>query len=434
MRISSHRKANHSRFVIRAAIVACFAVVSTSHSALYGQDAGVNDKWTDSTGKKTIDATFVKLEGVTLTLRKPDGKEIPIPLSKLDDKSRIRARALAKEMAEAAARSAAASVNSSGDGSASSGESTPEVSFPSSPSAQQFFEVVQKEIEKDNWLVVWDALPPTKQNQIQEVVRLAASKVEQRTMDQIKRFRSNMISALQSKKSFVLNSKALPVPPNDRAMIEKLYDPVVAFVESAVSPEFLETSNLKEKSLRDLLDKYFRATMATNKALEAAMKGLPLPPQLAGAIGVKPSIKVEQANDKEATISFSLPQQPAMKVQFVPMEGKWFPKDAVAGWEQAMAQVQSAIQSADPKKIHQGVGQVMLIANGALGAFSAAETQEDFDAALQQVKGMVPSMPGMGPPGMGPPGMPGMGPPGMPPGNAPAQEGGRPGRPSFTPQ
>jgi hypothetical protein len=54
------------------------------------------DKWTDSSGTKTVEADFVKLEGIQLTLKSSDGKEIVIPLYKLDSNSRLLARRLVK--------------------------------------------------------------------------------------------------------------------------------------------------------------------------------------------------------------------------------------------------------------------------------------------------------------------------------------------------
>jgi hypothetical protein len=54
------------------------------------------DKWTDSSGTRTVEADFVKLEGIQLTLKSSDGKEIVIPLYKLDSNSRLLARKLAK--------------------------------------------------------------------------------------------------------------------------------------------------------------------------------------------------------------------------------------------------------------------------------------------------------------------------------------------------
>jgi formylglycine-generating enzyme required for sulfatase activity len=54
------------------------------------------DKWIDSSGTKTVEADFVKLDGIQLTLKNSDGKEIVIPLYKLDSNSRLLARRLAK--------------------------------------------------------------------------------------------------------------------------------------------------------------------------------------------------------------------------------------------------------------------------------------------------------------------------------------------------
>ena len=59
------------------------------------QSQGKDEEWTDISGKKTVIAEFIRLEGVQLILRKADGKELVIPLNKLDDKSRIKARAIA---------------------------------------------------------------------------------------------------------------------------------------------------------------------------------------------------------------------------------------------------------------------------------------------------------------------------------------------------
>ena len=55
-----------------------------------------SDKWTNSSGTKTIEAEFVKLDGIQLTIKTSDGKEVVIPLFKLENTSRLLARKLAK--------------------------------------------------------------------------------------------------------------------------------------------------------------------------------------------------------------------------------------------------------------------------------------------------------------------------------------------------
>ena len=71
-------------------------VVMSPQNSMAQEKSAITQSWTDSTGKRTIEAEFVKLDGVQLLLRKMDGKEVTLPLYKLDDKSRLRARSIAK--------------------------------------------------------------------------------------------------------------------------------------------------------------------------------------------------------------------------------------------------------------------------------------------------------------------------------------------------
>lgn len=54
-------------------------------------------KWTDKTGKFTVVAKFISLNGDVVVLEKQDGKQAKVPLSRLGDFDQRRARALAKQ-------------------------------------------------------------------------------------------------------------------------------------------------------------------------------------------------------------------------------------------------------------------------------------------------------------------------------------------------
>jgi len=120
---------------------------------------------------------------------------------------------------------------------------------------------------------------------------------------------------------------------------------------------------------------------------------------------------------KIENISASQVMVPGMG-KFVLSEGRWLPEEMLKSWNQFMGQATQAVQSSDPKAIHKAVGQGIFAANLSMGAFVAAETQQDFDDALQQLMGMAsmmqgmmaggPGGPGAGPGGFGPsPGGPG---------------------------
>jgi hypothetical protein len=174
---SSQSKRNQNRQCCKVfALVLAAGAFSTcgilDSSLLFSQEK--TQSWTDSTGKKNIEANFVRLNGVSLILRKPDGQEITVPLSKLDDKSRLRARALAKAP-PSRPKGAEKDSSDTGSGSSSGGASespkewaseTP-VIFEENQTAEQFIAVLDQELKKQNVLVFWDLLPSKKQTEVQ---------------------------------------------------------------------------------------------------------------------------------------------------------------------------------------------------------------------------------------------------------------------------
>ncbi len=361
---------------------------------LPAKTATAQDSWTDISGDKTLKAEFVKLEGVQLTLRKEDGKEIVLPLSKLDDKSRLKARAMAKN-----------GGNSVSDSSSSSKDSTSPknfapVSFPSNPTAQEFMDIVMRELKNENPMVVWDALPASKQKQVQEIFKLAASRVEQRTLNVVKKFRGDLLTALRSKKQFILNSRAIPLPPG----FAKSFDPLVALIEAYVPNEWMDVSYLQQADVRDLLSSYVANVVHKAKEVE---KTMPSDSPFKSMLNQTPAeAKVESVSSTEAMIALIVPGQPEAPAKFVLSEGRWLPEAVLANWDQSMAQAKQVLDQANPKEIHQRVVQAMTIANGSLGAFSLVETQEDFDNVIGQLGPMLSGLAGGLSPGGGGPGVP----------------------------
>lgn len=375
-------------FVLAASLVLFALTVS---NAMAQDRPQALEGWTDSSGEKTLSAEFVKLEGVNLTLRKADGKEIVLTLNKLDDKSRLKARAMAKN-----------------GGKAPLAKSTEPVSFPSSPAAQEFMDIVLREFKNENPMVIWDALPSSKQKQVQEVVNLASSRVEQRTMNLVKKFRADLLTALRDKKQFVLNSSALPIPPDQKDVLARSYDSLVAMLEVYVPVEWLDASYLQKTELRDVLSSYVHNVVLKGKDVE---NSLPSTSPYKSMFSRMPlEAKVESVSANEAMVTLVTPGQPEIPSKFILSEGRWLPSDVLANWDQSMGQATGVLGQLDPKVIHQSVGQGLLVANGILGSISVAESQQEFDEAIGQLMGMVKMIPGMAggampsPPGNAPPG------------------------------
>ena len=359
----------------------------------FGQKA---DNWTDSTGEKTVVAEFVKLDGIQLTLRKADGKEIILPLSKLDDKSRLRARALAKSGIGDSSSSSTTSTSSTSGASAGSSKTTSTKSsdpvlFPSNATAQEFIDIVLRELKNENPIVVWDVLPTAKQKKIEEVFKLATTRVEQKTLNLIKKFRAELLTTLRTKKQFVLNSKALPIPPDQKTVLTNSYDAIVGMLEAIIAVEWLDASYLQNAQMRDLLSAYMDAV---DKKKNELQNSLPNDSPIKAMLMSKPqSANVENVSPTVAMVALVVPGQPSAPAKFVLSEGRWLPEDVVTNWDQVMSQATGVLQAANAKEIHTKVGQALLIANGLLGSISTAETQEEFDERIGELMGMAGGMP-----------------------------------------
>lgn len=457
--ISSYSKRNQNRqwrkaFTLALATGAFSACGFFDCSPLFSQEK--TQSWTDSTGKKNIEADFVRLNGVSLILRKPDGQEITVPLSKLDDKSRLRARALAKappsRTKAADGDSADTNSGSSSDAAISSAKewaSETPVVFEENQTAEQFVAVLDQELKKKNVLVFWDLLPSKKQSEVQELVRLASTRIEQRTLDLIKRFRNDLIGALRSKKEFVLNSKALPIPPEQEELLAATYDGFVDLLDVSLPEDLLTASTLQNSELRTLARTYINNLMAKSDELNRLIPDDN--PLKSSSVDSEWNFKfqVDSSTQYEAMISGIAPGQTnRVPEKFTFTNGRWLPAEMVQSWDSAMANATTGLQSADPKQIHKQIGQALLFVNGILSSISAAETQQEFDEAIQQLVGLAQmgmSMGGGAPPGGmaqsgfqgGQPGFsgaPGAGMPSMPagPANTPGPGGAaRPGRPGM---
>lgn len=349
--------------------VPCYHVAMPCQIAFAQDKSEAADAWTDSSGAKTITADFVKLEGVSLTLRRPDGKEVTLPLSKLDDKSRLKARALAKNGGRLPGSVAKAGAT---------------VEFPSALTAQEFMDIILREINQKNAIVVWDALPASKQKQVQGVMKLATSKIEQRTLALVQKFRNELIATLKSKKQFILSSKALPIQPEQRAILTKSYDAGVGLIEAFLPLEWMDANYLQKTELRDLVNTFLVSVQAKSDALEKT-----LPPALQTMSQVPMAATVKNISSTEASIAMVVSGQPGPESKFVSTEGRWLPTELLDPWDSSIATANQTLQAVDPKQIHQMVGQGMFFANSLLGTISTAETQEDFDQAIEQVMSMA---------------------------------------------
>ncbi len=369
------------------------------------------EKWTDNTGTRTIEADYVKLEGVQLTLKRADGKELTLPLSKLDDSSRLKARAIAR-----GGKNPAVAVTAS-ETETQSKDSIPVVEFPANATAQEFMAIVIAQLEKNNYVVSWDSLPKSQQNDIQKIVRQISTRLESKTLDDVRGFKANLLRVLKEKKNLLLSSKELAIDPAMKPKVVELWDPLLELLNTMLSDDLLSADKLKTLNARQFLTGLSTdlapKLQALGPKLDAIMKAAPnqrgpipdLSDPMKQQMDLLRSLKFQQTTDDEADALGRDPTGKPMRTKYVKVEGKWVEKSSWDAWVASKDQVVSVIEQLDPKEISVNVKRALAAVSFPLGILDAAETQQDVDDILRDTKSTLGSqlpIPGLGPGGMGP--------------------------------
>ena len=377
-----------------------------------------SDTWSDSSGNFSIDAKFVGVEGQSIILLKNDGKKISVPIAKLSEQSRERAKQLYRaRMSEFDEQESPASGNSESSRTARPKRvlnfqppvpppATASKAFPDGLSVEQTLAFIKKQILDGHPEVFWDAVPKEMQKSFddpkfrEEMDPIMKS--QSQISDAIEPILFKVIEVFVTKKKFVLGSSLMAsIPPDELPNIRQGYDPAVG-VAYEIS-DFAFSMDFKARSVSEMMNDHGPRIGAHLKRL------LAIAPR--GTIdGIFESISIEQLDPDHAIISMPSQGSPSgpgfgsVKMEdtkLVRVSNRWVPEDLVNQWEILKAQLESGefgngleeFKEASEKQSQQGMMFVGMMAGGIgtmLDGLLAAKTQEEFDAQIVQASAMLP--------------------------------------------
>jgi SLA1 homology domain 1, SHD1 len=365
--------------------------------------------WTDATGKHTVKAEFVKLDGDKVVLKREDGKVVELPLSKLNKFSQNQARIAAEKAGSPVPSSTSPEPSSptpspSSDSLSSSSSKSKAIDFPANPSAKEFLDLVFGELRKKNYIVVWDAMPSSYQSDVNRLSKMVGEKIDPAIFKQIKQSVTSLTKMLRSKKKFVLGSRHLEAMGPQKEMLVMCYDEVINFADALTGVELMDAANFKKGDMRLLAEKYFTNLNSKMNALAAKFPAdNPINQQFLNPPPIEYTLT--QETPTSAIINLQAPGggPPSPDTSLVNVDGRWLPAPMVDQWEQAIGQATAQLSQITPEanaqlKMQLGLGTAMF--SGQIVPLQNAETQEEFDAALEEIIAQVQQLIQMGQPGM----------------------------------
>jgi len=339
--------------------------------------AETSPTWTDLSGKFKIVAEFVQVDGDIVVLRKADGTEVRVPMTKLSSPSRVQARKAAKAMGGSGVSSGASTETSD----TATTISSPAVPFPEGMTCQQTVQFLIDESAKGNQRVLFDSLPTKHRGDLTEIMQLAGKQLDPKLFAAIESSSDRVIKLLRSKKQLILGSQMLA--QFNTSQYTGVYDAGVNMLDAVVATEIINPKRLQSGDPGVLIGVYLKKlTPASEKLMQAITEAGIEIPQQAGMTNLKDiKFTVEEKSSMEAVVTIDNAGK-KQSSDWVLVDGRWVQNDIVKEWDTTMQKARTSLNALTEENQNQVIEQMKMFDSEFIAKFEAVKTQQELDAMI----------------------------------------------------
>ena len=276
---------------------------------------------------------------------------------------------------------------------------------PSTPTSM--VDGLRESMVEDEPVLLWNTVPTAWQKDVDGLVHEFGKKVPADLYDRVMTTMKKVVTVLQDKKQFVMNTPLVKMQMSEMTAEErddamKSYDAIVVLGESITSSNLSSAAGLQKFDMTVFLTQY---GPQAHKAFVTLMKlAAAEEPEARQALEAMDAIKKmsavvtsESENTAMVTITMpplpggmSLPDDGTMPMSKV--DGKWVPTPMAMMWPMAIGEAKQQLAQEDMSASSSQVAQVTMVlslVDAGLGHFEEAKTQAEFDQAVNGIIGMM---------------------------------------------
>lgn len=249
-----------------------------------------------------------------------------------------------------------------------------------------------KEISNGNGAAIWNALPKDYQGDIEDLVEDFAKNMDADIWDGAFKVVGKLAKVMKDKKEYIFASdftKAVPPPQLDEA--KKNWDSIVDALHTVATSDISTIEGLKDLDAGEFIEK------TGNKIVGGLMKASENTPQAAEGLKKLKAAKVTLVSKEgdDAVLKFETDGEEPKEEKYTLVDGKWLPAKMVDDWDDSIEKAKASVAGLKiPAEQKVQIMQFVGIANTLLDSLQAAKSQEEFDAALKSIQGLIPGAAG----------------------------------------
>ncbi|MEM7790459.1 MAG: hypothetical protein AAF546_03570 [Verrucomicrobiota bacterium] len=260
--------------------------------------------------------------------------------------------------------------------------------YPDTPEAA--IKMIAGEISKGDMGVIWEAMPATYQSDVNEIVALASTKLDPEIYDKTFTFFDRLADVADKQKNFIFNTQlGGEQPPEEKEKMENALPSVIALIKGLAGSEISTVEGLKTFDGQAFFDTTV-SKMAEQLEEIAKLSG---ETEFSMSDLSEVAVSVVESEGDQATLELKVPNEESQIESFTKVEGRWVPTEMADGWVQSIADAKAEIEGVSVEEMAANKPQLLSVfamLDGVLTQIDSAETQEQFDQALQGA--MMPLM------------------------------------------
>lgn len=227
--------------------------------------------------------------------------------------------------------------------------------------------------------VLWQALPESYRNDLTELTRTFAGKMDPQLYDRSLAVLRRAVEVLQDKQQLILDSETVAMSGADRERAEQTMGSFLGIAQTLLNSEITTLEGLGNVDW----EQYLATTGAS--LMEQARK-IKLEEDEDPMAGLRTlQAEVLESTADTATLRLTMEGEEPEEVEMTRVEGRWVPTELAEEWSEKMAEARQGLAEMSPEKMDEVKGQAMMglaMAEGMIEQVAAVETAEEFDALI----------------------------------------------------
>lgn len=261
--------------------------------------------------------------------------------------------------------------------------------YPDAPDAAMKF--VATELAAGNGGVLWEAMPASYQADVNKLAQLAGTKIDGEIYDQVFSVVGRLGTVIDAKQEFILNTELGGAQPAEqKAQMEAAIPSIVSLIGTISNSPVASSAGLQSFDGQAFFDTTVSSLLKDLEAM-SALQGEESAFSLADLGDM--AVSVVDSSEDSATLLTSVAGQEPLEEVYSKIEDRWVPAELASQWTQNMGSATAQLEAISPEQIEASKPQAQMVIgmiDGVLTQLEGAETQQQFDQALQGA--MMPLM------------------------------------------